>query len=53
MSEFQYCLNTSTIRPTPLLEKIRRAGEAGYSALEPWTDEVTAYLEQGGEHAPS
>ena len=31
MSEFVYCLNTSTIRPTPLLEKIRIAGEAGYT----------------------
>jgi sugar phosphate isomerase/epimerase len=48
MSEFVYCLNTSTIRPTPLLEKIRLAGEAGYSAIEPWNDEITAYLEQGG-----
>ena len=48
MSEFVYCLNTSTIRPTPLLEKIEVAGEAGYSAIEPWNDEITAYLEQGG-----
>ena len=48
MNEFVYCLNTSTIRPTPLLEKIRLAGAAGYSAIEPWNDEVTAYLEQGG-----
>ncbi len=48
MNEFLYCLNTSTIRPTPLLEKIRLAGEAGYSAIEPWNDEITAYLEGGG-----
>lgn len=48
MSEFAYCLNTSTIRPTPLLEKIRLAGEAGYTAIEPWNDEITAYLDQGG-----
>jgi 2-keto-myo-inositol isomerase len=48
MSEFVYCLNTSTIRPTPLLEKIEVAGKAGYSAIEPWNDEITAYLEQGG-----
>jgi 2-keto-myo-inositol isomerase len=48
MTEFQYCLNTSTIRPTPLLEKIRLAGEAGYTAIEPWNDEVTAYLGEGG-----
>jgi 2-keto-myo-inositol isomerase len=48
MSEFVYCLNTSTIRPTPLLEKIRVAGRAGYQAIEPWNDEITDYLEQGG-----
>jgi sugar phosphate isomerase/epimerase len=47
MSEFVYCLNTSTIRPTPLLEKIAIAGKAGYQAIEPWNDEVTAYLHQG------
>ena len=48
MSDFLYCLNTSTIRPTPLLEKIRIAGAAGYQAIEPWNDEITDYLEQGG-----
>ena len=48
MSEFVYCLNTSTIRPTPLLEKIALAGEVGYQAIEPWNDEITTYLEQGG-----
>lgn len=51
MSEFLYCLNTSTIRPTPLLEKIAFAGKAGYQAIEPWNDEVTAYVEQGGSMA--
>lgn len=48
MSEFLYCLNTSTIRPTPLLEKIRIAGRLGYQALEPWNDEVDEYLRSGG-----
>ena len=48
MSEFVYCLNTSTIRPTPLLEKIAIAGKAGYAAIEPWNDEITGYLDQGG-----
>jgi 2-keto-myo-inositol isomerase len=48
MSEFTYCLNTSTIRPTPLLEKIRIAGRTGYQAIEPWNDEITAYLQAGG-----
>jgi sugar phosphate isomerase/epimerase len=51
MSDFVYCLNTSTIRPTPLLEKIRVAGRAGYQAIEPWNDEITDYLEQGGSIA--
>jgi sugar phosphate isomerase/epimerase len=51
MSEFTYCLNTSTIRPTPLLKKIEVAGRAGYSAIEPWNDEVTAYLDEGGSLA--
>ncbi len=48
MSEFLFCLNTSTIRPTPLLKKIAIAGQAGYSAIEPWNDEITDYLNQGG-----
>ena len=48
MSTFTYCLNTSTIRPTPLLEKIRIAAKAGFTAIEPWNDEITAYLNGGG-----
>jgi sugar phosphate isomerase/epimerase len=48
VAEFTYCLNTSTIRPTPLLEKIRIAARAGYQALEPWNDEIDDYLRQGG-----
>jgi sugar phosphate isomerase/epimerase len=46
--EFTYCLNTSTIRPTPLLDKIRIAGQAGYRAIEPWNDEIDEYLRAGG-----
>jgi sugar phosphate isomerase/epimerase len=48
VSEFTLCLNTSTIRPTPLLDKIRIAGQAGYRAIEPWNDEITEYLNAGG-----
>lgn len=48
MAEFLYCLNTSTIQPTPLLDKVRVAGAAGYKAIEPWNDEIDAYLAQGG-----
>jgi sugar phosphate isomerase/epimerase len=33
------------------LQKIELAGKAGYSAIEPWNDEITAYLEQGGTMA--
>ncbi|MDR3634806.1 MAG: TIM barrel protein, partial [Isosphaeraceae bacterium] len=51
MPEFTYCLNTSTIRPTPLLEKLRLAGRAGYQAIEPWNDEVSDYLAAGGSMA--
>jgi 2-keto-myo-inositol isomerase len=51
MSEFTYCLNTSTIRPTPLLEKIEIAGKTGYGAIEPWNDEISDYLERGGRFA--
>lgn len=45
---FVYCLNTSTIRPTPLLKKIEVAARAGYEAIEPWNAEVDEYLAQGG-----
>jgi sugar phosphate isomerase/epimerase len=48
MSEFTYCLNTSTIRPTPLLDKLRIASAAGFQAIEPWNDEVDDYLRSGG-----
>jgi 2-keto-myo-inositol isomerase len=48
MSTFTYCLNTSTIRPTPLLAKIRVASAAGYAAIEPWNAEVDEYLARGG-----
>jgi sugar phosphate isomerase/epimerase len=51
VSEFTYCLNTSTIRPTPLLDKIRIAGRVGYQAIEPWNDEVSEYLAGGGTMA--
>lgn len=48
MTDFTYCLNTSTIRPTPLLEKVAVAARAGYQAVELWNDDVTEYLETGG-----
>jgi sugar phosphate isomerase/epimerase len=48
MPRFVYCLNSSTIRPTPILEKIRVAGRCGYAAIELWHDDVDAHLSRGG-----
>lgn len=48
MTRLQYCLNASTIRPTPLLEKIRVAAETGYAAIELWHDEIEEYVAAGG-----
>jgi 2-keto-myo-inositol isomerase len=42
------CLNTSTIRPASLFDKIDAAAAAGFRAVELWNDDVTAYLEGGG-----
>jgi sugar phosphate isomerase/epimerase len=44
----RYCLNASTIRPTPLLDKIRIAGEVGYGAIELWHEDIDAYIAKGG-----
>ncbi len=48
MSQFRYSLNSSTIKPTPILEKIRVAAEAGYDAIELWHDDIDAHLAGGG-----
>ncbi len=42
-------LNASTIRPTPLLEKIRVAAEAGYHGIELWAAELYEHVGRGGE----
>lgn len=47
MTAFSYCLNASTIRPTPILDKIRIAGEVGYTAIELWHDEIEAFVAAG------
>ncbi len=36
MANFIYCLNSSTIRPAPILKKIEIAAKAGYKAIELW-----------------
>jgi sugar phosphate isomerase/epimerase len=48
VADFIYCLNSSTIRPTPILEKIEVAGKAGYQAIELWHDDIDAHLARGG-----
>lgn len=48
MADFIYCLNSSTIRPSPILEKIRIAGKVGYRAIELWHDDIDAYLSDSG-----
>ncbi|MFT7641806.1 MAG: 2-keto-myo-inositol isomerase, partial [Pirellulaceae bacterium] len=48
MADFRYSLNGSTIRPTPLMEKIRIAGAVGYEGIEIWHDDIDAYLNSGG-----
>lgn len=48
MSAFKYSLNSSTIKPTPILDKIRVAAEAGYEGIELWHADIEAHIEQGG-----
>src|SRR5258708_20497609 len=48
MADFLYCLNSSTIRPVPILKKIEIAGKAGYTAIELWHDDIDAHLAAGG-----
>jgi 2-keto-myo-inositol isomerase len=45
---FPLCLNTSTIQPRPLTEKIETAARAGYDMVELWCGDVEAYLQGGG-----
>src|SRR5262245_42559704 len=50
MTAFRYCLNTSTIRgqKLSLIEEIDIAADAGYHAIEPWINEIQAYVDRGG-----
>lgn len=45
----KYCLNTSTIKPQPLLRKIELAGQAGYDGIELWVNDVYDFIGRGGE----
>ena len=45
----KFCLNTSTIKPQPLIRKIELAGKAGYDGIELWINDIYEYIGQGGE----
>jgi 2-keto-myo-inositol isomerase len=49
-ASFRYCLNTATLRgyKLSLPDTIDIAGKAGYQAIEPWLDAITAYANGGG-----
>lgn len=49
MAPFDFCLNASTIRPTPVMEKIHIAAQTGYAAVELWYDEIETYVGNGGK----
>jgi 2-keto-myo-inositol isomerase len=51
MPDFSYCLNSSTIKPAPILKKIEIAGKVGYTAIELWHDDIDAHLASGGKLA--
>ncbi len=46
---FTFCLNTSTIKPQPLLDKIRLTAEAGFRGVELWINDLYEHIGKGGE----
>ncbi|MCA9037477.1 MAG: TIM barrel protein, partial [Planctomycetaceae bacterium] len=48
MSAFRYSLNSSTIKTTPILQKIAVAAEAGFEGIELWHDDIDQFLAEGG-----
>lgn len=47
-SPWPLCLDTATIRPASLEDKVRIAAEAGYDAIEPWDGELRDFEREGG-----
>ncbi len=47
-SPWPICLDSATIRPSTLTQKIRIATAAGYDAIEPWEGELHQYEQEGG-----
>ena len=47
-SPWPVCLDTATIRPATLKEKVKIAAKAGYDAIEPWDGELQKFEADGG-----
>lgn len=47
-SPWPICLDTATIRPASLREKVKIAAKAGYDAIEPWDGELAEFEKEGG-----
>ena len=50
-SPWPLCLDTATIRPQSLEDKVRLAAKHGFDALEPWEGELNDYEKKGGDLA--
>ena len=48
VSPWPICLDTATIRPASLKDKVKIAAKAGYDAIEPWDGELEKYEAEGG-----
>ncbi len=48
VSPWPICLDTATVRPASLREKIKIAASAGYDAIEPWDGELEEFEAGGG-----
>ena len=47
MPKWPLCLNTCTIQPASLMDKIGIAVETGYTAIEVWSNELTQFEQTG------
>lgn len=48
LSPWALSMNTSTIRPASLEDKIKVTAGAGWDAIEPWIDDLNKFEEEGG-----
>ncbi len=49
LSPWPLSMNTSTIRPASLRDKIKVTAEAGWDAIEPWINDLNEFEEGGGD----